>query len=193
MAKVESGADRYVESLLPDFFDGYACEVGANNGDFGSNTLLFEQLGWTVLCIEPNPLHEKHGRANRRLWRQLACSDHDSEGEQFEAVGEYPWGADSALVGDVGKPQYPKNGTQYFTVKVRTLDRVLEDAGFPRLDFLSVDVECWERKVMAGFTVERWKPKVIVLEEWTENAIVIPGYTIKDRLCCDNIYLRDSE
>jgi hypothetical protein len=43
---------------------------------------------------------------------------------------------------------------------------------------------------MAGFTVERWKPKVIVLEEWTEEVIQIPGYDVVSRHEYDNIYVR---
>jgi FkbM family methyltransferase len=87
-------------------------------------------------------------------------------------------------------PEGHADGADLFQVRVRRLDRVLDEAGFPKLDYLTVDVENWERQVMAGFTVERWKPKVIVLEEWTEEVIQIPGYDVVSRHEYDNIYVR---
>jgi hypothetical protein len=50
-------------------------------------------------------------------------------------------------------------------VRVRTLDRLLEEAGFPRLDLLTIDVEGYEDEVLKGFTIERWKPQFIVVED----------------------------
>jgi len=84
----------------------------------------------------------------------------------------------------------PDGGSELFEVRTRRLDRLLEEAGFPKLDYLTIDVEGWEPQVMAGFTVERWKPKVIVLEDVANNRVDIPGYDIVSRHEYDNIYVR---
>ena len=175
-----NGVDAFLKQHLPDF--GYACDVGANDGIFFSNTLHYENLGWLVLCIEPNPLLEQEGRLKRRLWRQVAAGRENGE-MQFTACGQPPYASDSGMRPDLGG--------QKFTVKVRKLDDLLEEAGFPRLDFLTIDCEGWEDEVMAGFTIERWKPKIIVREDWHGNGPVIPGYTWVQKNEFDNIYLRD--
>jgi hypothetical protein len=51
-------------------------------------------------------------------------------------------------------------------VPVRTLDSVLEEAGAPAgFDFLSIDVEGHELEVLRGFDTERWRPRLILLED----------------------------
>jgi FkbM family methyltransferase len=183
----DNGVDLRVSEIFGDFI-GHACEVGANDGKFNSNTLMFEEIGWTVLCVEPNPVLAKSGRACRKLWRQVACSDSDSDGAEFGVYRESPSGSSLGVFSRVREGPAPR----IMKVKVRTLDRVLEEAGFPRLDFLSIDVEGWEREVMSGFTVERWKPRVIVLEEHTDTPKSVQGYTMIERRLFDNIYERDS-
>jgi FkbM family methyltransferase len=184
----DNGVDKRVEELFGDFV-GHVCDVGANDGHYLSNSLLFEEKGWTVLCIEPNPDLAEIGRSRRKLWLEVAAGAEDSDEHEFGITGASPWASQSCLGvrsrhgGGGAHPNIVK-------VKVRTLDRLLDEAGFPKLDYLTVDVEGWEREVMSGFTVERWKPRVIVLEEWTENAIAIPGYEITDRLHYDNLYVR---
>ena len=175
-----NGVDKLVEQYLPDI--GYACDVGANDGKFFSNSLHYEQCGWTVLCIEPNPLLEAAGRAERKLWRTVAAGSKNGE-MQFTACGEFPYASDSGMRPDLGG--------QKFTVKVKTLDDLIEEAGFPRLDYLTLDCEGWEDEAMAGFTIERWKPRIIVREDWTGNGPEIPGYTWLTKLEFDNVYLRN--
>jgi len=46
--------DKIIESYFPNQKYGICIEVGAANGIKGSNTKYFENLGWNVLCIEPN-------------------------------------------------------------------------------------------------------------------------------------------
>lgn len=188
----DNGVDTLVQSIF-DGFIGHACDVGANNGVFNSNTLALEEAGWTVLCVEPNPLLAPDGRKARKLWREVACGEADADDADFSLYETGPHYASSSGLGvrgrgDCGLPR------SIVKVRVRTLDRVLEEAGFPKLDYLTVDVEGWEREVMAGFTAERWKPRVIVLEDWNNDPagrLIIPGYSFVSRAMFDNVYRRD--
>jgi FkbM family methyltransferase len=185
----DNGADRRIAEIFDEFV-GHACDVGANDGTFISNTLHFEEKGWTVLCIEPNPLLAEVGRSKRKLWREVACAGVDDDSVDFYVVnGHATFASFSSLHMNGKKPAI--NDVFIEKVVVRRLDRVLEEAGFPKLDYLAVDVEGWEREVMSGFTVERWKPKVIVLEEWSGIPIVIPNYSIIEKRQFDNIYVRE--
>jgi len=191
----DNGVDLRVVELLAMPF-GYACDVGANDGTFNSNTLVLEEMGWYVLCVEPNPHLAADGRMKRKLWREVACSDKDSEDEDFAIYTAGPKYASGSCLGKFNRNTdlTTSDNVPPMTAKVvtRRLDRVLEEAGFPRLDFLTVDVEGWEDEVMAGFTVERWKPEIIVLESWTERVIPIEGYTVLEKRQFDNIYQRNA-
>lgn len=167
-----------VEKFLPDF--GYACDVGANDGLFYSNSLLFEDKGWIVLCIEPNPLLEPSGRMARKLWRAVAAGEEDKTARFYlHGGGTYPSNSGFKIPSD-----------KAFKVPMFRLDRLLEEAGFPRLDYLTMDVEGYEDEVFQGFTIERWKPKVIVAECWSEGREAPEGYYKHARIDFDDIFIR---
>lgn len=171
----------YVRQWLPGDF-GYACDVGANDGELLSNSKFYEDLGWYVLCIEPNPIYENRGRACRKLWREVAAGAEDREATFTDVSGA------SYSTIDSDRP-----GVQS-QVQMYRLDRLLEEAGFPRLDYLTVDVEGYEPKVFEGFTPERWNTRVIVAEAWTETEearIILPGYTKVHTHEFDRIYVRN--
>jgi FkbM family methyltransferase len=179
----DNGVDEYIEKLLPDV--GLAVDVGSNDGRASSNTLHLEDKGWEVLCIEPNPLHCEAGRKNRKLWRQVAAGAADGFGNYY-CIQPFPYGSYSSL----DTERKTEDGTIIFEVGIFTLDRLISEAGFDHLDLLSADVEGWEPQVMAGFSVERWRPTVIVLESWKDDLPDIPGYEKVARLGYDNVYVR---
>jgi len=182
-----NGVDALIEPLLPDV--GWACEVGANDGQYFSNCLHFEEIkGWTVLCVEPNPLLLDAGKSVRALWRQVAAAGEDGPIE-FHSWGGFPYPSGS---GTSIKSRTGTSDRQVFTVQGLRLDRILEEAGFHKLDLLTVDVEGFELEVMRGFSIERWKPKIIVLEFYPDDFDYnIPGYTKIDRKEFDNVYQRN--
>lgn len=58
-------------------------------------------------------------------------------------------------------------GGQEVSVKVETLNSILEHSGFPFLNLLTIDVEGHELEVLQGLDLNVWKPKIIVAETWT--------------------------
>lgn len=165
-----NGMDKVAEPMLPDI--GYAVDVGANNGICLSNTKLFEDKGWTVLCVEPNPKLADEGRQNRKLWSQVACGSADADKVVFTQCGVYPWAAGSgfhAYTNELEKTEYE--------VPLRKLDTLLVEFGFPRLDLLSIDVEWGDMEVLRGISLDKWKPVVIICEALDETrASELKGY-----------------
>lgn len=183
--------DGVVETLiipqLPKI--GYACEVGANDGVANSQSLPFEESGWTVLCIEPNPRLAEDGKKARKLWVEAAAGANDVEEHPFYAYGTD--GRGPSISGIAYYPQYGNHGpTMTDIVKVRRLDRLLDEAGFPGLDLLIIDVEGHEKSVLKGFTIERWKPAVMVIESLDNRFTTPDGYVKYNRHTVDNIYVR---
>lgn len=45
-----------------------------------------------------------------------------------------------------------------------TLDAILEAEKVDEIDLLSIDIELWEPKALAGFSIDRYKPELVVIE-----------------------------
>lgn len=194
--------DQIIAPHLPEF--GYAIDVGANNGLVASNTKHFEDKGWLVLCVEPNPNLAKEGQSNRKLWVQSAVGSVDADGCEFEMVGGYPWASFSGLHPREAPPEITPGqwkedivNTTTLLVPMVTLNTLLRHCGFPRLDLLTVDVEGHELFVLQGIDLNVWKPKIIVAEAWDEkNRKAITDYLaqfkyVLDRVCeYDGLYGR---
>lgn len=164
-----NGVDRLIAPYLPAF--GYAVEVGANNGTFGSNAKHFEDKGWIVLCIEPNPLLAAEGKSCRKLWLEVGCGSSPATAVDFKVVWNYPYGSFSGMHTHEVPPGLncpPLNDQPTIKVNIDTLDHILAGSGFPRLDLLTIDVEGHELEVLKGINLDKWRPKIIVAEAWDE-------------------------
>jgi hypothetical protein len=51
------------------------------------------------------------------------------------------------------------------SVRVRPLDIMLTEAVVKSIDFVSIDVEGHEMAVLGGFDLNRWRPRVVLIED----------------------------
>lgn len=189
-----SGVDEFVSKRLPQF--GYAVDVGANDGLFGSNSMYFEENGWYVMCIEPNPLLKDRIAANRKLYRPVACGS-GNEDMEFVIVGDPPYASGSGFhVKEARKFHVFSEKEEVVVVKVLTLDCILESSGFPRLDYLTMDCEGHEIEVLKGIDLNKWTPRIIVAESWESSELFdiflkLFNYSFIKKLGFDYIYERN--
>lgn len=177
---------------------GIAVEVGAADGIICSNTYHLERRGWRVLCIEPNPLYRRALRKNRRESIYCAIGAVNKNKQKFKVYEVQPknYSAVSGLRPDKdalaahGKVPRPKT----FEVPVRTLDYCLEASGITKLDLVSIDVEGTEQDVLDGFDISRWKPKMVIIEDWVggryRSWMCRRGYYVMSRAGVNEIFLR---
>jgi FkbM family methyltransferase len=158
------------EPLIQDFFSGartgYYVEVGANEPQEGSQTWRFEQLGWDGVLIEPQQdLAERLRQRRRAKVYAVACSSPENSGKSMML---HIAGIHSSLVHGFFVADMKHAGT--CMVPLRTLDEILVDAKAPApLDFVSIDVEQHEIEVLDGFDLERWRPRLILIEDLAFN------------------------
>lgn len=158
------------DKIATSFFDfaGNAIEVGAAQGVAASNTLHFEQNGWQVLCIEPNPKLFAVLQKRRPHTMNVALGAKNEDDVEFTVI-TLANGDQSALSGlkvdEALVKIHPIASRETITVQVRTLDTVLKDFGkFDALHYLSIDTEGTELDVLKGFTIENWNPRLIIVE-----------------------------
>ena len=79
-------------------------------------------------------------------------------------------------------------------VEVRTLDEILAEAGNPKLDFVSIDVEGLELQVLRGFDLARHRPAVLLMEDHLKQLgvhrhLARHGYRVVKRTGVNNWYV----
>ena len=151
------------QQVLADYLParGFFVEVGAFHPVDFSQTYALEQRGWDGLLVEPIPAQADNLRRMRRARVvEVACGSPEQHGRtQTMSIA----GALSSLRADQA------TSSQSVEVQVRTLDSVLAEANVDRIDFMSVDVEGVELDVLAGFSFDRYRPGLILLEDFAER------------------------
>jgi FkbM family methyltransferase len=153
------------EELKHAFFagtePGFFVEVGANEPREISQTYGMEQRGWRGVLIEPQP--DLAGALRRERTAQVfavACSSRANAGSQLTL---HLAGGHSSFDEKLNLAGVKPHGA--ISVPVRTLDDILQDAGATAIDFMSIDVEGHELEVLDGFSLERWRPRLLLIED----------------------------
>ncbi len=175
--------------------DGYFVEVGAYDGEYVSNTSGLADLGWQGIYIEPVEQYFKAclNRHSNNSVRVIHCAAGNKEAEIEIYVGGPLSSMSAETVARFQDFDWAKgfhNG-QKEKVMQSTLDDILIRNNAPiGFDILSVDVEGYELNVFQGFSINKWKPKMIIVE-LHDNNYVYPHQWSE----CDQIdqFLRDAE
>lgn len=209
----EQDVDRKVlAAFFPDpGFQGVLVEVGAARPDYLSISAGFRRHGWKVVAIEPNPEFCAAHRALGYDVLQYACSDVEQDDAEFFVVdfqgapylsGNVSFESFSSLGirGEFAaqhKKVEDKTTVHTIPVKVRKLDTILAEhaPGVVHVDVVAVDVEGWELNVMKGFSIGKYRPRVIILENLFKSDSYVThmereGYKLWSRLEPNDIYAR---
>lgn len=186
--------------LLWEYFgrrkQGFFVDIGAFDGIYMSNSYCFEQQGWSGICIEPTPRYAALCRARRpgSVCLPVACVGDEGLGEvEFR---EEMLGLVSGIAADPEDPglqnTYHSFRTEFqgfnrIQVRAATLNSILAEylPSGTGIDFISLDVEGTETDVLRGLDIERYRPRVFVIEANTGPELE----DLRDYLCKDFGYL----
>jgi FkbM family methyltransferase len=181
------------EWLIRDFFGdrrgGFFVDVGANHYKLFSNTYYLDAvLGWSGIAIEPQRGFEGGYTANRprTKFRPFFVSDQSNEQATMYVLGK------NALVTSADKDfteRYGKDAKEV-TAPTITLNDLLDSEHVPSIDFMTMDIELWEPKALAGFDVERFKPQLVCVEAHPEVRQQILDYFARHHYVVVGKYLR---
>lgn len=187
------------QSLVRQFFGnssrGFYVDVGANHPTIDSQTWHLEALGWTGLLLEPLPAYCEMLRKERKgTVVQCACSSPENHGKRLKLISA---GVHSTL--NPSPIALGANSREVIEVDCRTLDSILDEQGVqPGFDFISIDIEGHEMEMFAGFSLEKWKPRLVLLEDHVvghekHNHMVSKGYGLILRTGLNSWYVQDAD
>ncbi len=162
----QDGEDVILATLFAGQENGTCLEVGALDGVRDSVTLHFEEKGWSCILIEANPELAAKAKTLRRA-RIFSCAAGKMSGTTDLVLAR---GADYLSTTNPTAQHIRRilqDGAEIEKIRVPMMrvDDALEEAGVSRLDFASIDVEGAELDVLKGFDLDRWRPKVLVIED----------------------------
>lgn len=157
------------EQLFGERTDGSFVEVGAYDGETFSNTSCLADLGWRGLYLEP--IRESFERCQERHRRNPAVQvmnyaiGVEAGSVRFWENGQFSTGSEDEVAVNLANRWLAGAGMMEIEVPQIRLDTALERAGMtPRFDLLVVDVDGMEEQVFAGFDLERWRPRHMIIE-----------------------------
>lgn len=158
-----------------DFDGGFFVEAGANDGFEQSNTYHLERFrGWRGVLVEPIPELYREAVTERPASTVVNCAlvpfGHTGSTVQMRYGGLM-----STVVGAHGSEEDERayvapafllglERERSVEVPARTLSSVLDEAGAPEIDLMSLDVEGFEAQVLGGLDLERHAPRLLLVE-----------------------------
>ena len=192
--KAQFGEDRVLWRVFRGRPTGFFIEVGAYDGVTLSNTYFLEQMGWSGMLVEP--IRELCQRAANVRPRsrvvQAACSKRGSTGTATFTVAQNVAVLSFLHADEDHIARCKREGATLVEIEVpvRSLDDILlsersgaigrvgpwqPDRGWC-IDVVSIDTEGCELDVLDGFTLERFKPRVLVIENDRPSGSTIEPY-----------------
>jgi FkbM family methyltransferase len=195
-------------TLIWQLVRGYECQnyvvdVGANDGVTISNSFPFIDAGWKGILIEPAPavfqkLMKNLGKRKTVTCLQMACSNKTGEADLYlGADGEE--GLLSSLCQSDNEWFRQARGSQTVRVKTDTLTNVFAEYNSPGCPgLLLVDCEGMDYEVFLGLDFSRYRPTVIVTEEYEwepqkhaakYSLLIHNNYSLVQKVGCNTIWL----
>jgi len=169
--------------------NGVYVDVGANEPFVDSQTYLLEENGWNGLLIEPQPdLADK--LRNNRSGTVVECALGQDSDPKFMML--YLAGGHTTLLKNELHAQDRYSGE--IQVPIRTLDNILIEHKIMNVDLLSIDVEGFELHVLKGLSLEKYRPRLLLLEDHVldldlHKYIVNKDYKLVRRTGLNNWYV----
>ena len=161
-----------IEHIFKGSKNGFFVEVGALDGIRGSSTYLLEKdFDWKGILVEPDSEVFERLASNRPNSKCLDCCLYDKNGEidfvQFKAKG---W---SGIAENWPKTRRVRPETDEHKIikkQTLTLEKLLETSEAPSIiDYLALDIERSEFKILKNFPFNSYKFKAISLESYVDS------------------------
>jgi len=200
----QSGQDAFVLNYFKNKRNGIFIDIGANDGVSLSNTYYLEkELGWSGICFEPIPDIFSKLDKNRDCIKIMAGVADKVSTEKFTFVD-----GPSHMLSGMTK-EYNEQHKQRIKKEIQTLggsikeldvqcvvlNDILEEHKMYNIDYLSLDTEGNEFKILKNIDFNKFKIKVMTVEnnygDPAQTAYIqSKGYFLMGRLEADEVFVR---
>ncbi|HJZ45443.1 MAG TPA: FkbM family methyltransferase [Hyphomicrobiaceae bacterium] len=156
--------DYHLDLVFGDQATGTYVDVGGGHPVADNVSFWFYLEGWRGLVVEPQQTLADIYAHVRPRDRTVCCLAGRADGEaEFHVVDRLHGFSSTLREHAAGAGTF---GASFKTIRmpVRTLSGLLEEAGLGAIDFLKIDVEGAEADVLAGLDLDRFRPRLILIE-----------------------------
>lgn len=190
------------KTFFPEKTDGFFVDIGAYDGvSEGSNSLFFEKLGWSGICIEPLPDQFKLLKENRSC-ECYNCAVSDKDGSAYFLNIITGPKTLSLLTDNFSKREIEKfenslikDNHKYEKIYVETklFSSIVKDR--KKINYLSIDAEGAELSILKKIDFDYYDIEVMTIENnkfdsTIKNFFIDKPYTMVKNLGCDEIYVK---
>jgi FkbM family methyltransferase len=171
--------DAVLASYFPSGYRGIFFDIGAYEPINISNSYHFEMNHWDVHCFEANTLLIDILKSKRQKVYNYAISNENKDKIEFNVV-KGCWGGGSLMAGLSAINLDPSYMNKFsdgireiikIEVPQKTLNTIIETeiSYINEVDIISIDVEGGELNVLKGIDLNKYKPKILVIENVFNN------------------------
>ena len=159
------GEDQFISQFFKDKDKGIYLDIGCFNPFMYSNTCLLYRKGWQGINIDINPTSIDLFNIARPNDFNICTTINDKE-ESFEVYQDDPFSPvntlDKKFYDNLGK-SFPKNKKIF--VQSKSIDQIINLSGIKQnIDFINIDVEGSDYRVLTQIKINKLKPKLISIE-----------------------------
>jgi len=136
---------------------GLYLDIGAGDPHTYSNTFHFYELGWHGLAFDPLPGYKElwEKKRPRDKFFPMAVNNYDGHVDMV----------DTATTGSYIGHEYIKDGKEVYKVECISIPTILDKyPEYKECDFVNLDIETNEDKVLSRCDFANFRPKLIVVE-----------------------------
>ena len=176
----EYGEDIFIRRFFKNEKKGFYVDIGSYHPIKGSLTYYLFKKGWKGLNVDLSKVSVDLFKISRPNDYNInaAITDFDGETEYFEsgAINQQ-----NSLVSEKDKKK--------IKIKAYKLNTLLDDFNILEIDYLNIDVEGNEFKVISTFDFEKFHPKLISIEQNIYNSEKIFDEECHKLLLAKNYFL----
>ena len=158
-----NGVDLIIDYIFKNKKDGFYLDIGAQHPVSNNNTYLLFKKGWSGINIDLDKKNINLFKIARPkdLNLNYAISDSEKEVDLFFYHESSPINTLSENVSNFQKAEVKK----IKKIQTKILNNVLDELNLKHhIDYMNIDVEGHEDKVLKGFNIKKYKPSVISVE-----------------------------
>jgi FkbM family methyltransferase len=195
------------DAILWRFFHkphGFYVDIGAFDGKYLSNSLIFERSGWHGICVEAHPQYAELCRQNRPRATVVNKAVVADNRDTVELVADQT-GLFTGQTPDMETVErwfracdFPDPQWETIEIEATTLEKLLGRC--PPIDFLSLDIEGGETDVLLTIDFELHRPRVLLLEantaeelEALEETLALVGYRVARSMLWNHFFCAEAD